>query len=70
MKYVNEKLLEFNNYIKNKKVAIIGLGVSNLPLIDYLYKLGSEITLFNNFISLSIITPLKEKRIKMYLYLF
>ena len=48
MKYVNEKLVEFNNYIKNKKVAIIGLGVSNLPLIDYLYKLGSEITLFNN----------------------
>lgn len=48
MKYVNEKLIEFNNYIKNKKVAIIGLGVSNLPLIDYLYKLGSEITLFNN----------------------
>lgn len=48
MKYVNEKLVEFNNYIRNKKVAIIGLGVSNLPLIDYLYKLGSEITLFNN----------------------
>ena len=48
MKYVNEKLVEFNNYIKNKKVAIIGLGVSNLPLIDYLYNLGSEITLFNN----------------------
>ena len=48
MKYVNEKLVEFNNYIRNKKVAIIGLGVRNLPLIDYLYKLGSEITLFNN----------------------
>ena len=37
MKFVNEKLEEFNNYIKNKRVAIIGLGVSNLPLIDYLY---------------------------------
>ena len=48
MKYVNEKLEEFNNYIKNKKVAIIGLGVSNIPLIDYLYKLGSKIVLFNN----------------------
>ena len=48
MKYVNEKLEEFNNYIKNKKVAIIGLGVSNIPLIDYLHKLGSKIMLFNN----------------------
>ena len=43
MEYVNEKLQEFNNYIKNKKVAIIGLGVSNIPLIDYLYNLGSKV---------------------------
>ena len=48
MKFVNEKLEEFNNYIKGKKVAIIGLGVSNIPLIDELYKLGANITLFNN----------------------
>lgn len=48
MKFVNEKLLEFNSYIKNKKVAIIGLGTSNIPVIEYLYKLGSDITLFDN----------------------
>ncbi len=48
MTFVNKKLEEFENDIKNKKVAIIGLGVSNLPLIDYLYNLGSSITLFNN----------------------
>ena len=48
MKFVNEKLEEFNNYIKNKRVAIIGLGVSNVPLIDYLYNLGSKIMVFNN----------------------
>ena len=48
MKFVNEKLEEFNNYIKNKRVAIIGLGVSNIPLIDYLHSLGSNIMLFNN----------------------
>lgn len=48
MKYVNEKLEEFNNYIKDKNVAIIGLGVSNIPLIDYLYNLGSNIMLFDN----------------------
>ncbi len=48
MKFVNEKLEEFNNYIKNKKVAIIGLGVSNIPLLDYLHNLGSKIMVFNN----------------------
>ena len=48
MRFVNEKLIEFNEYIKNKKVAIIGLGISNIPLIEYLHKLGSNITLFNN----------------------
>lgn len=48
MKYVNEKLQEFNNYIRNKKVAIIGLGISNVPLIGYLYNLGADITVFDN----------------------
>ena len=48
MKFVNEKLIEFNEYIRNKKVAIIGLGISNIPLVEYLHKLGSDITLFNN----------------------
>ena len=48
MKFVNEKLEEFNNYIKNKRVAIIGLGVSNVPLIDYLHNLGAKIVVFNN----------------------
>ena len=48
MKFVNKKLEEFNNYIKGKKVAIIGLGVSNIPLIDELYNLGADITVFNN----------------------
>ena len=48
MKFVNKKLEEFNNYIKNKRVAIIGLGVSNVPLIEYLHNLGSKIMVFNN----------------------
>ena len=48
MKFVNEKLEEFNNYIRNKRVAIIGLGVSNVPLIEYLHNLGSKIMVFNN----------------------
>ena len=47
MKYQNEKLIEFENYIKNKKVAIIGLGVSNLPLLDYFYNKNSIVTIFD-----------------------
>ena len=48
MEYVNEKLQEFNNYLKNRKVAIIGLGVSNIPLIDYLYKNNAKVTIFDD----------------------
>ncbi len=48
MEWQNEKLSEFKNYIKNRKTAIIGLGVSNIPLLDYLYKLGAKITVFDN----------------------
>lgn len=48
MKFVNEKLEEFNSFVTNKRIAIIGLGVSNIPLIDYLHNLGSSIMLFNN----------------------
>jgi len=45
---INEKLQQFNTYVRTKKVAIIGLGVSNTPLLDYLHSLGSEITVFDN----------------------
>lgn len=37
----------FKNNIKNKHVAIIGLGISNMPLINFLLKLGCKITLFD-----------------------
>ncbi len=48
MNFVNEKLVEFNNYLKNRKVAVIGLGVSNIPLLDYLYNLQAKVTVFDN----------------------
>lgn len=47
MSYQNNKLEEFNEYIKGKKVAIIGLGVSNIPLLEYLYKLQAEVTILD-----------------------
>lgn len=47
MEYKNEKLIEFEKYIYGKNVAIIGLGVSNLPLIDYFYEKKSNVTIFD-----------------------
>lgn len=47
MSYENEKLREFNEYIKFRKVAVIGLGVSNLPLLDYLYEKKAQVTIFD-----------------------
>ena len=47
MEYINEKLVEFNNYLRGRKVAVIGLGVSNIPLIDYLHDLKSNVTVFD-----------------------
>ena len=47
MGYQNLKLAEFQQKIKGKKVAIIGLGVSNIPLIEYLKEIEAEITVFD-----------------------
>lgn len=47
MSFENEKLKEFNEYIKYRKVAIIGLGVSNLPLLDYMYEKKARVTVFD-----------------------
>lgn len=47
MNFENEKLKEFNEYIRFRKVAVIGLGVSNLPLLDYLYEKKAQVTVFD-----------------------
>ena len=39
---------EFKNNLKIWKIAVIGAGVSNIPLIKYLISLGSNVTLFDN----------------------
>ena len=44
---MNKKLEEFNSKLKNSNIAIIGLGVSNIPMLDYLYEMGCNITVFN-----------------------
>ncbi len=47
MSFRNDKLEEFNQYIKFRKVAIIGLGVSNLPLLDYMHEKKARVTVFD-----------------------
>lgn len=44
----NKRLQEFEEYIRFRKVAIIGLGVSNLPLIDYMYENQARVTVFDD----------------------
>ena len=48
MTYINQKLEEFNTFLNRRKVAIIGLGVSNLPLLDYLYNCKAKVTVFDD----------------------
>ena len=39
---MNRKLDEFINNIKDKKIAVLGLGISNRPLISFLYSSGAR----------------------------
>lgn len=48
MEYENKKLKEFEDYIRFRKIAIIGLGVSNIPLIDYMYEKKAKVTVFDD----------------------
>lgn len=38
---------EFKKFIRNKKVAVVGIGVSNIPLIKFLVELGAQVTAFD-----------------------
>lgn len=44
---LNTKLEQFKKEIVNKRVAVLGIGISNTPLIRYLGKLGVEVTAFD-----------------------
>ena len=38
------RLDEFKNDVKGKKITVIGIGISNMPLIKYLAELGADVT--------------------------
>lgn len=44
---MNQKLSNYKNYIRNKKVAVLGIGISNTPLIKYLAAMDVEVTAFD-----------------------
>jgi UDP-N-acetylmuramoylalanine--D-glutamate ligase len=41
------KIEEFKSKMNNKKVAVLGIGISHTPLIKFLHKMGVDITAFD-----------------------
>ena len=65
---MNKKLEEYNNKLKKSNIAIIGLGVSNIPLLEYLYELGCNVTVFNTKeLDSNLIEKLENYNCKYYL---
>ena len=44
---MNNKLEQFKKDVRNKKVAVMGIGISNIPLIKYLVNFGVDVTAFD-----------------------
>ncbi len=44
---MNKKLDKFASFIKGKKVAVLGIGISNRPLIRFLARFGCKMTAFD-----------------------
>lgn len=57
---MNGKLEQFKKDIKGKKVAVLGIGISNIPLIKYLINLGVDVTAFDKNTSENLKDALSE----------
>lgn len=62
------KIEEFKRSIRNKKVAIVGIGVSNAPLIEMLLKYGAKVVACDKKEKLGEVEE-KLKRLNVKLYL-
>lgn len=71
MEFRNQKLEDFEKKLVNSKVAVIGLGVSNIPLIDYLVEKQADITVFDdrdeNKIAGDVIEKIKKNNLRYFL---
>lgn len=60
---------EFKDFIKNKKVAVLGIGVSNTPVINYLNELGAKVTAFDkktsDAIGIDFVKELENKGVEL-----
>lgn len=71
METKNEKLEKFEKTLSNQKIAVIGLGVSNIPLIDYLFNNHADVSVFDDReeekLSKEVISKIKSYGFKQYL---
>jgi UDP-N-acetylmuramoylalanine--D-glutamate ligase len=44
---MNNKIKDLQEFLKGKKIAVLGVGISNKPLIRYLHKFTQDITAFD-----------------------
>lgn len=44
---MNKNFDDFKKFIKNKRTAVVGIGISNRPLINFLLKLGARVSAFD-----------------------
>ncbi len=59
---MNIKLAKFRNFIKEKKIAVLGIGISNRPLIRYLARFDCKMTAFDQLGALDpVIRQTKEE---------
>ncbi|WP_443662450.1 UDP-N-acetylmuramoyl-L-alanine--D-glutamate ligase [Clostridium sp.] len=67
---MDKNFREFKQYIKGKKVGVVGIGVSNIPLIHFLVKLQAVVTAFdkkNQSTLGKVAIDLKEEGVKLIL---
>lgn len=41
---ISNKIQDYKNSIKGKNISVCGIGISNLPLIDFLLSSGAKVT--------------------------
>lgn len=44
---MKDSFMDFKKFVKGKKVAVVGIGISNKPLIDLLLNLGADVSAFD-----------------------
>lgn len=67
---MNRQFDEFKKFIEGKETAVVGIGVSNRPLIDLLIKLNAKVTAFDKKSESelgTVVEELKAKGVKLVL---